>query len=216
MELSVKNRNGDVVGSVDVSDRVWSAPANDALLHQAVTAQLANRRQGTHETKTRGQVSYSTRKLRGQKHSGRARVGSRKSPTLVGGGVIFGPHSRSYRQRLPKKMRRQALRVALSDKVREERLTVLDEFSVDVPKTKQVVDLVEALGIRGKILLVTEAHDPDVVLSARGAARVDVTFADGLSVTSAVGAANIVATQGAVERIESLWDDSQYVEEAEQ
>ena len=216
MELSVKNRNGDVVGSVDVSDRVWSAPANDALLHQAVTAQLANRRQGTHETKTRGQVSYSTRKLRGQKHSGRARVGSRKSPTLVGGGVIFGPHSRSYRQRLPKKMRRQALRVALSDKVREERLTVLDEFSVDVPKTKQVVDLVEALEIRGKILLVTEAHDPGVVLSARGAARVDVTFADGLSVTSAVGAANIVATQGAVERIESLWDDSQDVEEVEQ
>ncbi len=216
MELSVKNRNGDVVGSVDVSDRVWSAPANDALLHQAVTAQLANRRQGTHETKTRGQVSYSTRKLRGQKHSGRARVGSRKSPTLVGGGVIFGPHSRSYRQRLPKKMRRQALRVALSDKVREERLTVLDEFSVDVPKTKQVVDLVEALEIRGKILLVTEAHDPGVVLSARGAARVDVTFADGLSVTSAVGAANIVATQGAVERIESLWDDSPDVEEVEQ
>ena len=150
MELSVRNRNGDVVGSVDVSDRVWSAPSNDALLYQAVTAQLANRRQGTHETKTRGQVSYSTRKLRAQKHTGRARLGSRKSPTLVGGGVIFGPHQRSYRQRLPKKMRRQALRVALSDKVREERLTILDEFSLDAPKTKEVVDLVEALEIRGK------------------------------------------------------------------
>ncbi len=215
MELSVRNRNGDVVGSVDVSDRVWSAPSNDALLYQAVTAQLANRRQGTHETKTRGQVSYSTRKLRAQKHTGRARLGSRKSPTLVGGGVIFGPHQRSYRQRLPKKMRRQALRVALSDKVREERLTILDEFSLDAPKTKEVVDLVEALEIRGKTLLVTEGHDPTVVLSARGAERVDVTFADGLSVANAVGAANIVATRGAIERIESLWDDSRDVEEAE-
>lgn len=215
MELSVRNKNGDVVGSVDVSDRVWSAPSNDALLYQAVTAQLANRRQGTHETKTRGQVSYSTRKLRAQKHTGRARLGSRKSPTLVGGGVIFGPHQRSYRQRLPKKMRRQALRVALSDKVREERLTILDEFSLDAPKTKEVVDLVEALEIRGKTLLVTEGHDPTVVLSARGAERVDVTFADGLSVANAVGAANIVATRGAIERIESLWDDSQDVEEAE-
>ncbi len=215
MELSVRNRNGDVVGSVNVSDRVWSAPSNDALLYQAVTAQLANRRQGTHETKTRGQVSYSTRKLRAQKHTGRARLGSRKSPTLVGGGVIFGPHQRSYRQRLPKKMRRQALRVALSDKVREERLTILDEFSLDAPKTKEVVDLVEALEIRGKTLLVTEGHDPTVVLSARGAERVDVTFADGLSVANAVGAANIVATRGAIERIESLWDDSRDVEEAE-
>lgn len=215
MELSVRNKNGDVVGSVDVSDRVWSAPSNDALLYQAVTAQLANRRQGTHETKTRGQVSYSTRKLRAQKHTGRARLGSRKSPTLVGGGVIFGPHQRSYRQRLPKKMRRQALRVALSDKVREERLTILDEFSLDAPKTKEVVDLVEALEIRGKTLLVTEGHDPTVVLSARGAERVDVTFADGLSVANAVGAANIVATRGAIERIESLWDDSRDVEEAE-
>lgn len=215
MELSVRNKNGDVVGSVDVSDRVWSAPSNDALLYQAVTAQLANRRQGTHETKTRGQVSYSTRKLRAQKHTGRARLGSRKSPTLVGGGVIFGPHQRSYRQRLPKKMRRQALRVALSDKVREERLTILDEFSLDAPKTKEVVDLVEALEIRGKTLLVTEGHDPTMVLSARGAERVDVTFADGLSVANAVGAANIVATRGAIERIESLWDDSQDVEEAE-
>ena len=216
MELSVKNRNGDVVGSVDVSDRVWSAPANDSLIHQVVTSQLANRRQGTHETKTRGQVSYSTRKLRGQKHSGRARVGSRKSPTLVGGGVIFGPHKRSYRQRIPKKMRRQALRVALSDKVREERLTILDEFGLDAPKTKDVVGLIEALGFRGRTLLVTEANDPNVTLSVRGAERVDVTFADILNVASTVGAANIVATRAAVERIETLWDDGRNESEVAQ
>ena len=208
MELEVKNRSGDVVGSVDVSERVWSAPANDSLLQQVVVAQLANRRQGTHESKTRGQVSYSTRKLRGQKHSGRARAGSRKSPTMVGGGVIFGPHMRSYRQRVPKKMRRQALRVALSDKVREERLTILDEFEVEGPRTKQVVDLVSALELRGRTLLVVEANDQDVVLSVRGADKVDVIFADGLNATSAASAGNIVATRGAVERIDSLWDDT--------
>ena len=215
MELSVKNRDGDVVGSIDLSDRVWSAPANDSLLHQVVTSQLANRRQGTHETKTRGQVTYSTRKLRAQKHSGRARLGSAKSPTLVGGGVIFGPHKRSYRQRIPKKMRRQALRVALSDKVREERVTILDEFSLDAPKTKDVVALVDALGFRGRTLLVTESNDRNVTLSVRGAERVEVTFADVLSAANAVGAANIVATKGAVERIESLWDDSPNGSEAE-
>lgn len=214
MELSVKNRDGDVVGSVDVSDRVWSAPSNDALLQQVVVAQLANRRQGTHETKTRGQVSYSTRKLRAQKHSGRARLGSRKSPTLVGGGVIFGPHARSYRQRIPKKMRQQALRIALSDKVREDRLTVLEEFDLDAPRTKDVVNLIDALSLRGTTLLVVEDNDPDVVLSARGAERVDVIYADGLNATSAAAARNIVATRSAVERIDSLWDDAKVSAEA--
>ena len=214
MELSVKNRNGDVVGSVDVSDRVWSAPSNDALLQQVVVAQLANRRQGTHETKTRGQVSYSTRKLRAQKHSGRARLGSRKSPTLVGGGVIFGPHARSYRQRIPKKMRQQALRVALSDKVREDRLTVLEEFDLDSPRTKDVANLIDALSLRGTTLLVVENNDPDVVLSVRGAERVDVIYADGLNATSAAAAGNIVATRSAVERIDILWDDAKVPAEA--
>ena len=214
MELSVKNRQGDVVGSVNVSDRVWSAPSNDALLQQVVVAQLANRRQGTHETKTRGQVSYSTRKLRAQKHSGRARLGSRKSPTLVGGGVIFGPHARSYRQRIPKKMRQQALRIALSDKVREDRLTVLEEFDLDAPRTKDVVSLIDALSLRGTTLLVVEDNDPDVVLSARGAERVDVIYADGLNATSATAARNIVATRSAVERIDGLWDDAKVSAEA--
>ena len=211
MELSVKNRNGDVVGSVTLSDRVWSASSNNALLHQVVVAQLANRRQGTHETKTRGQVRYSTRKLRGQKHSGRARLGSRKSPTMVGGGVIFGPHARSYRQRIPKKMRRQALRVALSDKVRDQRLIVIDNFELDGPKTKHVTDLIEALELRGSTLMVVEDIDRDIMLSARGTQEVDVIFADGLNVLSAVKATNIVATHRAVEKIDSLWDDSKVV-----
>ena len=135
-------------------------------------------------------------------------MGSRKSPTLVGGGVIFGPHARSYRQRTPKKMRKQALRIALSDKVREDRLTILDEFDIDGPRTRAVVDLIGALGLRGRTLLVVESNDRDIVLSVRGAEKVDVIFADGLNATSATAVGNIVATRGAVERIESLWNDS--------
>ncbi len=213
MDISVKNRHGDDVGSVELSARVWGTASNDSLLQQVVVAQLANRRQGTHETKTRGQVSYSTRKLRGQKHSGRARVGSRKSPTMVGGGVIFGPHARSYRQRIPKKMRVHALRVALSDKVREERLTVLDEFELDAPRTRSVVDLIDALGIIGKTLLVVEANDPAVVLSVRGASGVEVTYADNLNAVGVTAAANVIVTRGAVARIEHLWNDAKVAEE---
>ncbi len=207
MELEVKDRSGAVVGTIDASDRVWGAPPNDALLQQVVVAQLANRRRGTHETKTRGQVAYSTRKLRGQKHTGRARLGSRKSPTLVGGGVIFGPHARSYRQRIPHKMRRQALRIALSDKVREESLIIIDEFAVDRPQTREVIDLIDSLGLMGRTLLVVQSNDRDVTLSVRGVPKVDVIFADGLSAISATSATNIVVTRGAIERIDSIWGD---------
>ena len=111
-------------------------------------------------------------------------------------------------------MRRQALRVALSDKVREERLTVLEEFELDAPRTKEVVNLVSSLGLRGKILLVVEENEPNLVLSVRGAERVDVIYADGLNATSAAAAGNIVATRGAVERIDSLWDDAKVPTEA--
>lgn len=207
MELSVKNRSGDVVDTVAVSERVFAAASNDALLHQVVTAQLANRRQGNHESQTRGQVSYSTRKLRAQKHSGAARLGSRKSPTMVGGGTIFGPHKRSYRKRVNKKMRRQALRIALSEKVRADRITIVDEFDLDAPRTKSVVELMDAIGTHGRTLLVVAEHDRNVLLSARGAERVDVTFADGLDATTAASVANIVATRAAIDRIDAAWGD---------
>ncbi|MBT5252296.1 MAG: 50S ribosomal protein L4, partial [Chloroflexi bacterium] len=125
MDLQVQDNKGKVVGSVAASDQVWRAESNDALLHQVVTAQQANKRRGTQDTQQRNQVSYSTRKIRPQKGTGQARQGSRRSPLLKGGGVAHGPHPRSYRQRLPKKMRRQALRVALSEKIRDEALIVL-------------------------------------------------------------------------------------------
>ena len=205
MEAQVKDMTGAVVGSVDLSDDVWAQSPNDALLHQVVVSQLANRRQGTHESKTRGQVSYSTHKLRQQKKSGRARLGSRRSPTLVGGGVIFGPHARSYRKRIPRKMRQQALRVALSDKVRDSRLTVLDALELPEPKTKQIESLRTALGCEGSTLLVTESPDQNAVLSARGLPKFNAVSVDMLNATLTASAANVVVTKSAAGKIDAMW-----------
>lgn len=205
MEAQVKDITGAVVGSVDLSDDVWAQSPNDALLHQVVVSQLANRRQGTHESKTRGQVSYSTHKLRQQKKSGRARLGSRRSPTLVGGGVIFGPHARSYRKRIPRKMRQQALRVALSDKLRDSRLTVLDALELPEPKTKQIESLRDALGCEGSTLLVTESPDQNAVLSARGLPKFNAVSVDMLNATLTASAANVVVTRSAAGKIDAMW-----------
>ena len=205
MEAQVKDITGEVVGNVELSDSVWAQSPNDALLHQVVVAQLANRRQGTHETKTRGQVSYSTHKLRQQKKSGRARLGSRRSPTLVGGGVIFGPHARSYRKRTPRKMRQLALRVALSDKVRENRLTVIDSLKLAEPKTKHMESLRAALGCEGSTLLVTESPERNAILSARGLPKFNAVSVDMLNATLTATASNVVMTKKAVERIDAMW-----------
>lgn len=205
MEVQVKDASGEVVGNYDLRDDVWAQEPNDALLHQVVVSQLSNRRQGTHESKTRAQVSYSTRKLRGQKRSGRARVGSRKSPTMVGGGVIFGPHARSYRKRIPRKMKRQALRVALSDKARANRLTVLESLEIANPKTKQMASLRQALGCHGSTLLVTDESQPNVVLSTRGLPKFNAISADMLNATVASSASDLVVTKSAASRIEEIW-----------
>jgi len=136
MDLQVKDNKGKVVGSVVANDSVWRAESNDALLHQVVVAQQANKRRGTQDTQQRNEVTFSTRKIRPQKGTGQARQGSRRSPLLKGGGVAHGPHPRSYRQRLPKKMRRQALRIALSEKVRDEALTIVDSLNIKTPKSR--------------------------------------------------------------------------------
>jgi large subunit ribosomal protein L4 len=209
MDLQVKDITGKVVGSVTADDYVWATAPNDALLHQAVVAQQANRRQGTQDTLTRAEVSYSTRKLRAQKHTGRSRLGSRKSPAMVGGGVAHGPHPRSYRQRLPKKMRRLALRVALSDKVREEKLTVLDALSFDAPKTRSVRDLVSALSLQGTTLIVTAGKDDVVVKSVANMQGVTVMPAAQLNPLQATAFANLVLTQDAVKAVDSLWGSAE-------
>ncbi len=205
MDLQVKNGEGKVVGSVEASDRVWAAPSNDALLHQAIVAQQANKRHGTQDTQTRAEVSYSTRKIRPQKGTGAARQGSRRSPNRVGGGVAHGPHPRSFRQRLPKKMRRQALRVALSDKVRDDAVTVIDTLGVDVPKSSVIRDIVAAFELKGRTLIVTGATDHNVIKSASNLQGVEVQTAALMNPLEATSASNLIFTQEAIAAIDGLW-----------
>ncbi|MDG0867328.1 50S ribosomal protein L4 [Candidatus Lucifugimonas marina] len=207
MDLQVKDNKGKVVGSVAASDQVWRAESNDALLHQAVVAQQANKRRGTQDTQTRGEVSFSTRKIRPQKGGGTSRQGSRRSPVRVGGGVAHGPHPRSHRQRLPKKMRQQALRVALSDKVRDESVTILDALKLDAPKSSTIRDIVSAFELKGRTLIVTGSTDQNVVKSASNLPGVDVQAAALMNPLEAATVTNLVVTQEALEAIDSIWAD---------
>jgi len=207
MDLQVKDNKGKVVGSVAASDQVWQAESNDALLHQAVVAQQANKRSGTQDTQTRSEVSFSTRKLRPQKGGGTSRQGSRRSPVRVGGGVAHGPHPRSHRQRLPKKMRRQALRVALSDKVREEGVTILDALKLDTPKSSTIRDIVSAFELKGRTLIVTGSTDQNVVKSASNLPGVEVQAAALMNPLEAATFKNLIVTQEALEAIDSIWSD---------
>ena len=205
MELQVKDSKGKVVGSIAASDQVWGAVNNDALLHQAVVTQLANKRRGTQNTQTRAAVSFSTKKIRPQKGTGAARQGSRRSPVRVGGGVAHGPHPRSYRQRLPKKMRRQALRIALSDKIRQEGVTILDGLKLDVPKSSTIRDIVAALELKGRTLIVTGSTDQNIVKSAGNLPGVEVQAAALMNSLQAASFTNLIVTQEALEAIDRLW-----------
>ncbi len=205
MDLQVKDHKGKVVGSVAASDEVWRVESNDALLHQVVVAQQANKRRGTQHTQTRANVSFSTRKIRPQKGTGQARQGSRRSPVRVGGGVAHGPHPRSYRQRLPKKMRRQALRIALSEKIRDESVTVLDALKLDAPRSSTIRDIVSAFELKGQTLIVTGATDHNVVKSASNLPGVEVQAATLINPLETTSVTNLIVTQEALEAIDSLW-----------
>ena len=164
----------------------------------------ANKRRGTQDTQQRNQVSFSTRKIRPQKGTGQARQGSRKSPLLKGGGVAHGPHPRSYRQRLPKKMRRQALRVALSEKIRDEALIILDSLSLTTPKSSVIKDMVNAFELQGRTLIVIGSTDQNVVKSANNIPGVEVQAAALMNPLETVSTPNLIITQDALAAIDSL------------
>ena len=204
MDLQVQDNKGKVVGSVAASDKVWRAESNDALLHQVVIAQQANKRRGTQDTQQRNQVTGSTRKVRPQKGTGQARQGSRKSPLLKGGGVAHGPHPRSYRQRLPKKMRRQALRVALSEKIRDEALIILDSLTLTAPKSSVIKNMVNAFELKGRTLIVIGSTDQNVVKSVNNIPGVEVQAAALMNPLETVSTPNLIITQDALVAIDSL------------
>ncbi len=202
------DRTGKTVGNVDLSDALFAAPVNTAVLHQVVTAQLAARRLGTHDTRTRGEIRGGGRKPYRQKGTGRARQGSLSAPHYRGGGTVFGPHPRSYEQRLPRKMKRLALRGALTAKFGDEQLKVIDGFGLDAIKTKELVGVLTALDATGRVLLVAPGRDQNLELSARNLPTVNVILADSLNVVDLIAADLVLIEQPALARMESVYGDA--------
>lgn len=205
MQVAVHDINGQVVGQLELDEALFGVPFNEAVVHQAMVRQLANRRLGTAATKTRGQVRGSTRKMYRQKHTGLARAGSRRSPLRRGGGVIFGPHPRSYRQAMPKKMRRLALKCVLSTKVAEEQLKVVDELRLESPRTKQMAQILATLGAQPSALVVTAQAETSVVRSARNLPRIKVLPAPLLNVLDLLSHQKLVMTVEAIKTAQAIW-----------
>lgn len=182
MELELRNVENEVVGSRPVREEVFAAPVKEHILHQVVVSQLGGRRRGTASAKSRGEVRGSTAKPWRQKGLGRARVGSRRTPMWKGGGVVFPPKPRSFGHRVPKKVRRAALRGALSLKLREGGLMLVDGIEIEEPKTKAFAGVLEKLGIDGSVLVVLAEADRTLELSARNLPQVSVLRAEGLNV----------------------------------
>lgn len=205
MQIPVYSLTGEIVKSIEVSDRVFAVPFNEAVVHQAMVQQQANARQGTVSTKTRGEVSGSSRKLYRQKHTGSARAGSRRSPLRRGGGVAFGPKPRSYRQAMPKKMRQLALRCMLSARARDGELKVLEKLEFDEPKTREVTRMLEALGVASSTLIVIGEPEVNVVKSARNLPEVKTLPAELLNVVDILSHRVLLMSESAVRKAERLW-----------
>ncbi|MFZ5854094.1 MAG: 50S ribosomal protein L4 [Chloroflexota bacterium] len=204
-QTTLYDRTGASIGSVELPDELFAAPVNAAVLHQVVTAQLAGRHLGTHDTKTRGEVRGGGRKPYRQKGTGRARQGSRRAPHFAGGGVVFGPHPRSYEQRLPRRMKRLALRGALTSKFGDDAIRVIDAFALEAIRTKDFVGILDALEAAGRVLVVAPARDEKLELSARNLPRVEVILADSLNVVDLLKADVVLIEQPALARMEEVY-----------
>ncbi len=207
MQVPVYSLAGEVIEHIEISDQVFAVPFNQAVVHQAMVRQQANARQGTASTKTRGEVAGSTRKLFRQKGTGQARAGSIRSPLRRGGGIVFGPKPRSYRQAIPKKMRQLALRCVLSAKVRDEELIVLEQLKLDKPRTKEMAQILAALGVDSSALIVTSEPEENVVKSARNLPGVKTMPASLLNVVDILSYKMLLMTVAAVRRAEELWGE---------
>ena len=196
---------GEDAGEIEVLDAVFGATPNAALIHQVIVGSLANRRQGTVKTKTRAEVSGGGAKPRPQKHTGRARAGSIRSPIWRGGGVAFGPSPRNYRRNTPKRMRRGALIGALSGKTAEGGLVVIESFDPPRPKTKDVVAALAALGAGPSVLLVADGASREALRAARNIPKLDTAPSHTLNALDLINHRTVVMTVEAVRGVESVW-----------
>lgn len=203
-KVSVLSQTGASVGEIELNDAIFGIEPNEAVLFDAVIAQRASLRQGNHKVKNRSEVAGGGRKPWRQKGTGRARQGSIRSPQWRGGGIVFGPTPRSYAYKLPKKVRRLALKSALSSKVLEQNFLVLDALTFDAPKTKDFKAVLAALEINKKALFVTDEVNENAVLSARNIPGVTVLSATGINVLDLLGHDKVVFTKAAVEKVEEV------------
>lgn len=207
MQVPVYSLTGEVVEQVEISDQVFAVPFNEGVVHQAMVRQQANARQGTASTKTRSEVSGSSAKMFRQKGTGLARAGSRRSPLRRGGGITFGPQPRSYRQAMPKKMRQLAIRCVLSAKAGDGELKVLKELKLKEPKTKQMVQILTALGVDSSALIVTSEPEDSVVKSARNLKGIKTMPANLINVLDILSYKILLMTVTAVRKVEQLWGE---------
>lgn len=201
-KVAVYNLEGQQVGELELSDAVFAAPVNEALLHEAVVMYRANQRQGTADTKTRAEVAGGNKKPWRQKGTGRARHGSIRSPIWRKGGIVFGPHPRDFSYLMPKKARRAALRSALSAKVRDGEFIVLDQLALSEPKTRVVAEALKKLNAEKGALIVAADFDANVYLSARNIPGVAATAARNINVYDVLSHDRIVMTKDAVAKVE--------------
>jgi large subunit ribosomal protein L4 len=203
--VNVVDQTGATTGEVVLSEAIFGGPINTDVMHQALIRQLANARQGTHDTKTRTEVRGGGKKPWRQKGTGRARQGSIRSPQWAGGGVVFGPTPRSHRQEMPRKQRRLALRSALAAKAQDGHIALLGGFELAVPHTRAVVDLLRAIEAGARVLMVLGSHNEQLERSARNLPEVKVILAANLSVRDLLTADTVLMTRDALEHVEEAW-----------
>jgi large subunit ribosomal protein L4 len=204
MQVSLMNMAGEAVGQIDLDDSIFAAEINPALMHQALVRQLANARLGTHKTKGRSEVAGGGRKPWRQKGTGRARQGSTRAAQWRGGGIIFGPTPRSYAQQMPRKMRRAAVRSALTSKAAEERIVVLDALELTDPKTREMVDMLSRLNVDSTALILLAADSPSVERSANNLSYVKLLRAQYVNVRDLLTYDYLVMPQDALSVIEDI------------
>ncbi len=203
--VAMYNIANEQVGEMELNDSVFGVAYNEPVIHQAVVRQMANERLGTHATKTRGLVRGGGKKPWKQKGTGRARVGSIRSPLWVGGGTVFGPTPRSHAKDMPRKARRLAVKSALSEKLRAGELIVLDQIDFEAPKTKNVIGMMNAFHVEGKALIIDGGEKAaNTILSARNIPGVKAMAAEGLNIYDIVHYTQLFLTKSAVEKIEEV------------
>ena len=206
MELSVLNIKGQATGkTVSLSDEVFGIEPNEHVVYLDVKQYLANQRQGTHKSKERAEVSYSTRKIKRQKGTGGARAGSIKSPVFVGGGRVFGPRPRDYSFKLNKKVKALARKSVLSQKAKANGISVVEDFTFDAPKTKQYLSFLSALSLTGKkTLLILPEYNNNVYLSGRNIPNTNITTAGDVNTYDLINAEVLLISETAVSKLENL------------